>query len=139
MEYLEINWNAIAAIGTCAGALASFLTVLFAVLSNKKTYKQMSSQISATIKQLNYLSEQNHIAKSSLEESKKQTELAKAEFRMGVAELRRNRDDTLEIKIKSIDDLNKNIELQNRLLGKICNQLKEEKKDRVTEEESNAN
>ena len=134
MEYLKIDWEAIAALGTCAGALASFLTVLFAILSNKKTYKQMSRQISATIKQLNYLSEQNYIAKSSLEESKKQTELAKEEFAMGVAELRRNKDKTPEIKIKSIDELNKSIELQNRLLGVICNQLKEQKEDGMTEE-----
>ena len=41
MEYLKIDWEAIAALGTCAGALASFLTVLFAVLSNKKTYKEL--------------------------------------------------------------------------------------------------
>lgn len=138
MQYIDINWNAIAAIGTCAGALASFFTVLFAVLSNKKTYKQMSSQISATIKQLNYLSEQNNIAKSSLEEAKKQTALAKEEFAMSVAELKRSRDKTSEIKIKSIDELNKNIELQNRLIGVICNQLKEQKNDGMTEEENNA-
>lgn len=130
----DINWNAIAAIGTCLGALASFSTVLFAVLSNKKSNKLMSSQISAMIKQLNYLSEQNYIAKGSLEESRKQTELAKKEFSKSVAELNQNRYKIPEIKIKTIDELNENIKLQNRLLGMICNQLKLQSSDMTKEE-----
>ena len=92
----------------------------------------MSSQISAMIKQLNYLSEQNYIAKESLEESRKQTELAKKEFSKSVAELNQNR---YKIpKIKSIDELNENIKLQNRLLGMICNQLKLQSSDMTKEE-----
>ena len=139
MGCIDINWNAVAAIGTCLGALASFLTVLFAVLSNRKSNKLMSSQISAMIKQLNYLSEQNHIAKESLEESKRQTELAKEELSTSVAELKRNRDKIPEIKIKSVDKLNENIELQNRLLGVMCNQLKEQKDTGAVEGKHNAN
>lgn len=130
----DINWNAIAAIGTCLGALASFLTVLFAVLSNKKPNKLMSSQISAMIKQLNYLSEQNHISKEALEESRKQTELAKKEFSTSIAEFNKNRNNIQEIKVKSIDELNENIKLQNRLLGVLCNQLKHPSADTTKEE-----
>ena len=130
----DINWNAIAAIGTCIGALASFLTVLFAVLSNKKSNKLMSSQISAMIKQLNYLSEQNHISKEALEESRKQTELAKKEFSTSIAEFNKNRNNIQEIKVKSIDELNENIKLQNRLLGVLCNQLKHPSADTTKEE-----
>ena len=130
----DINWNAIAAIGTCLGALASFLTVLFAVLSNKKSNKLMSSQISAMIKQLNYLSEQNHISKEALEESRKQTELAKKEFSTSIAEFNKNRNNIQEIKVKSIDELNENIKLQNRLLGVLCNQLKQPSADTTREE-----
>lgn len=130
----DINWNAIAAIGTCLGALASFLTVLFAVLSNKKSNKLMSSQISAMIKQLNYLSEQNHISKEALEESRKQTELAKKEFSTSIAEFNKNRNNIQEIKVKSIDELNENIKLQNRLLGVLCNQLKHPSADTTKEE-----
>ena len=139
MGCIDINWNAVAAIGTCLGAMASFLTVLFAVLSNRKSNKLMSSQISAMIKQLNYLSEQNHIAKESLEESKRQTALAKEELSTSVAELKRNKDKIPEIKIKSVDKLNENIELQNRLLGVMCNQLKEQKDTGTMEEKHNAN
>lgn len=130
----DINWNAIAAIGTCLGALASFLTVLFAVLSNQKSNKLMSSQISAMIKQLNYLSEQNHISKEALEESRKQTELAKKEFSTSIAEFNKNRNNIQEIKVKSIDELNENIKLQNRLLGVLCNQLKHPSADTTKEE-----
>ncbi len=130
----DINWNAIAAIGTCLGALASFLTVLFAVLSNKKSNKLMSSQISAMIKQLNYLSKQNHISKEALEESRKQTELAKKEFSTSIAEFNKNRNNIQEIKVKSIDELNENIKLQNRLLGVLCNQLKHPSADTTKEE-----
>lgn len=130
----DINWNAIAAIGTCLGALASFLTVLFAVLSNKKSNKLMISQISSMIKQLNYLSEQNHISKEALEESRKQTELAKKEFSTSIAEFNKNRNNIQEIKVKSIDELNKNIKLQNRLLGVLCNQLKQPSADTTKEE-----
>ena len=130
----DINWNAIAAIGTCLGALASFLTVLFAVLSNKKSNKLMSSQISAMIKQLNYLSEQNHISKEALEESRKQTELAKKEFSTSIAEFNKNRNNIQKIKVKSIDELNENIKLQNRLLGVLCNQLKHPSADTTKEE-----
>ncbi len=130
----DINWNAIAAIGTCLGALASFITVLFAVLSNKKSNKLMLSQISAMIKQLNYLSEQNHISKEALEESKKQTELAKKEFSTSIAEFNKNRNNIQEIKVKSIDELNENIKLQNRLLGVLCNQLKHQSADTTKEE-----
>lgn len=130
----DINWNAIAAIGTCLGALASFLTVLFAVLSNKKSNKLMISQISAMIKQLNYLSEQNHISKEALEESRKQTELAKKEFSTSIAEFNKNRNNIQEIKVKSIDELNENIKLQNRLLGVLCNQLKHPSADTTKEE-----
>ena len=121
MECIDINWNAVAAIGTCAGAVASFLTVLFAILSNRKLYKQTSAQIRAMVQQLNYLNEQNYIAKSTLEEAKKQTELAKEELITSVAELKRNRDKVPEIRVSSIDKLNENIEIQNRLLGIICN------------------
>lgn len=134
MECPDINWNAIAAIGTCLGALASFLTVLFAVLSNKKSNKLMISQISAMIKQLNYLSEQNHISKEALEESRKQTELAKKEFSTSIAEFNKNRNNIQEIKVKSIDELNENIKLQNRLLGVLCNQLKHPSADTTKEE-----
>ena len=130
----DINWNAIAAIGTCLGALASFLTVLFAVLSNKKSNKLMISQISSMIKQLNYLSEQNHISKEALEESRKQTELAKKEFSTSIAEFNKNRNNIQEIKVKSIDELNENIKLQNRLLGVLCNQLKHPSADTTKEE-----
>ena len=115
----DINWNAIAAIGTCLGALASFLTVLFAVLSNKKSNKLMSSQISAMIKQLNYLSEQNHISKEALEESRKQTELAKKEFSTSIAEFNKNRNNIQEIKVKSIDELNENTVLATRNLENV--------------------
>ena len=94
----------------------------------------MSSQISAMIKQLNYLSEQNYIAKGSLEESRKQTELAKKEFSKSVAELNQNRYKIPEIKIKTIDELNENIKLQNRLLGMICNQLKLQSSNMTKEE-----
>ena len=130
----DINWNAIAAIGTCLGALASFLTVLFAVLSNKKSNRLMISQISAMIKQLNYLSEQNHISKEALEESRKQTELAKKEFSTSIAEFNKNRNNIQEIKVKSIDELKENIKLQNRLLGVLCNQLKHPSADTTKEE-----
>ena len=130
----DINWNAIAAIGTCLGALASFLTVLFAVLSNKKSNKLMISQISSMIKQLNYLSEQNHIPKEALEESRKQTELAKKEFSTSIAEFNKNRNNIQEIKVKSIDELNENIKLQNMLLGVLCNQLKHPSADTTKEE-----
>ena len=138
MGCLEINWNAIAAIGTCAGAFASFLTILFAVLSNKKSNKLMNSQISAMMEQLKYLSNQNHIAQSALEESKKQTELAKKEFETSFAELMRNRNNIPEIKINSMDQLNKNIELQNRLLGIICKHYKNKEKIEHTEVNNNA-
>ena len=138
MNCLEINWNALAAIGTCAGAFASFLTILFAVLSNRKSNKLMNNQISAMMKQLNYLSNQNHIAQSALEESKKQTELAKKEFETSFAELMKNRYNSPEIKIKFMDKLNKNIELQNRLIGIICKHYKSEDKIEHAEVNNNA-
>ncbi len=139
MGCIAINWDAVAAIGTCLGAIASFLTVLFAVRSNRKSNKLMSGQISAMMRQLNYLSEQNYLASSSLEESRKQTNLAKEELAISVAELKKNRDKIPEIKIKYIDKLNENIELQNKLLGVICNQLREQEKDGAMEEKHNAN
>ena len=94
----------------------------------------MISQISSMIKQLNYLSEQNHISKEALEESRKQTELAKKEFSTSIAEFNKNRNNIQEIKVKSIDELNENIKLQNRLLGVLCNQLKHPSADTTKEE-----
>lgn len=138
MNCVGTNWNAIAAIGTCAGALASFLTILFAVLSNKKSNKLMNNQISAMMKQLEYLSNQNYIAQSALEESKKQTELAKKEFDTSFAELMKNRYNSPEIKIKSMDKLNENIELQNRLIGLICKHYQCIDKKEDMEENNNA-
>ena len=41
---------------------------------------------------------------------------------------------TIEIKVKSIDELNENIKLQNRLLGVLCNQLKHTSADTKKEE-----
>lgn len=72
-----MNWNAVAAIGTCLGAAASFLTVLFAIISNRKSNKLMSDQIFAMSQQLAYLSEQNQIANQSIQEAKRQTEIAR--------------------------------------------------------------
>ena len=90
------------------------------------------------MKQLNYLSNQNHIAQSALEESKKQTELAKKEFETSFAELMKNRYNSPEIKIKFMDKLNKNIELQNRLIGIICKHYKSENKIEHAEVNNNA-
>ena len=128
-----MNWNAVAAIGTCLGALASFLTVLFAILSNRKSNKLMSGQISAMIKQLAYLSEQNHIASESIKEAKKQTDIAKQTLNTQISEIQHNRYNVSEIKIQDMKEFLTLIEVQNKLIGMMYKEISE----KSSKEESN--
>ncbi len=130
-----MNWNAVAAIGTCLGALASFLTVLFAILSNRKSNKLMSGQISAMIKQLAYLSEQNHIASESIKEAKKQTDIAKQTLNTQISEIQHNRYNVSEIKIQDMKEFLTLIEVQNKLIGMMYKEISEKSSK---EEKTNA-
>ena len=130
-----MNWNAVAAIGTCLGALASFLTVLFAILSNRKSNKLMSGQISAMIKQLAYLSKQNHIASESIKEAKKQTDIAKQTLNTQISEIQHNRYNVSEIKIQDMKEFLTLIEVQNKLIGMMYKEISEKSSK---EEKTNA-
>lgn len=122
-----MNWNAVAAIGTCLGAAASFLTVLFAIISNRKSNKLMSGQISAMIRQLAYLSEQNQIASQSTQEAKKQTTLARETLNLQYREMNRYRSNVSEIKIQDMREFLTLIKAQNQIISIMSNKISERK------------
>lgn len=136
MNINEINWDAVAAIGTCLGALASFLTVLFAVLSNRSSNKLINKQISSMTKQLDYLSKQNHIANSSLEEAKKQTDIARDELKAFSRQAYLNQLNPTAIRLANSKPFLDKLDVQNQLLAKICRESEEE--NLKTDENSNA-
>lgn len=120
------DWNVVAAIGTCAGALASFLTVLFAFLSNRQSNRLTRNQIKSMVDELNLLAHQNLIAEKSLKEAKEQTQIAKNELNLAKVEFTKSNYPSLNIQSIQLIDLNKLIEtvkIQNQLISKICLQL----------------
>lgn len=125
MNINEINWDAVAAIGTCLGALASFLTVLFAVLSNRSSNKLINKQISSMTKQLDYLSKQNHIVSSSLEEAKKQTDIARDELKAFSRQAYLNQLNPTAIQLANSKPFLDKLDIQNQLLAKIGRELEE--------------
>ena len=95
----------------------------------------MSGQISAMIKQLAYLSEQNHIASESIKEAKKQTDIAKQTLNTQISEIQHNRYNVSEIKIQDMKEFLTLIEVQNKLIGMMYKEISEKSSK---EEKTNA-
>lgn len=122
-----MNWNAVAAIGTCLGAAASFLTVLFAILSNRKSNELMSGQISSMKEQLFYLSDQNNIVTDSIRETKEQTDIAREMLNLQYMEMNRNRSNVSEIKIQDMKEFLTLIKAQNQIISIMSNNISKKK------------
>lgn len=122
-----MNWNAVAAIGTCLVAAASFLTVLFAILSNRKSNELMSGQISSMKEQLFYLSDQNNIVTDSIRETKEQTDIAREMLNLQYMEMNRNRSNVSEIKIQDMREFLTLIKAQNQIISIMSNKISERK------------